>query len=82
MRTRALEDLVWDRMIPSNSTIHRSLFFFFFFKAYLFIGQVACGVLFSWPGIESAPPALEAWSLNHQTAREVALSLLTLKFSR
>ena len=29
------------------------------FKAHLFIGQVPCGSLFSWSGIESAPPALE-----------------------
>ena len=24
-----------------------------------------------WPGIEPVPPAVEAWSLNHQTGREV-----------
>ena len=28
------------------------------------------------PGIEPAPPALEAWSLNHWTTREVPLVLL------
>ena len=32
---------------------------------------VACGILFPWPGIEPTPPALEAWSPNHWTAREV-----------
>ena len=33
--------------------------------------QAACEILVPWPGIEPAPPALEAQSLNHWTAREV-----------
>ena len=32
---------------------------------------MACGILVSQPGIEPAPPAVEVWSLNHRTAREV-----------
>ena len=32
---------------------------------------MACGSLLSQPGIEPTPPALEARSLNHWTAREV-----------
>ena len=32
---------------------------------------MAYGILVPHPGIEPAPPAVEAWSLNHQTAREV-----------
>ena len=39
--------------------------FFFFFCC------VECGILVPWPGIELTPPALEAWSLNHLTVREV-----------
>ena len=31
----------------------------------------ACGILVPRPGIEPTPPALEAQSLNHWTAREV-----------
>ena len=31
---------------------------------------VACGILVPWPGIEPVPPALEAWSPSHWTARE------------
>ena len=31
---------------------------------------MACAILVPWPGIESKPPAMEAWSLN-QTARGV-----------
>ena len=40
--------------------------FFFFFP-----GCTACGILVPQPGIEPVPPALEARSLNHWTAREV-----------
>ena len=32
---------------------------------------LCCGILVPWPGIEPAPPALEAQSLNHWTAGEV-----------
>ena len=32
---------------------------------------MADGILVPGPGIEPVPPALEAWSLNHWTAREV-----------
>ena len=55
------------------------LFFFFLLAGFLsFIYFIffwpcptACGILVPPPGIEPAPPALEAWSLNHWTAREV-----------
>ena len=40
---------------------------FFFF----WLHRVACGILVPGPGIEPAPPALEAQSLHHWTAREV-----------
>ena len=33
--------------------------------------HAACGILVPQPGIEPAPPALWAWSLNHWTTREV-----------
>ena len=32
---------------------------------------MACGILVPQPGIEPVPPAVEARSLNHWTAREV-----------
>ena len=32
---------------------------------------MACGILVPLPGIELTPPAVEVWSLNHWTAREV-----------
>ena len=48
-------------------------------KDYLFIGfvsavrpRMACGILVPWPGIDPAHSAVEAWSLNHWTARELS----------
>ena len=35
-----------------------------------------CGISVSWPGVESMPPALGAWSLSHWTTREVPCILL------
>ena len=35
--------------------------------------STACGIIVPHPGIEPSPPALEAQSLNHQTARKVPL---------
>ena len=43
----------------------QSLFFFF--------SGTANGILVPQLGMESMPPAVEAWSLNHWTAREVPL---------
>ena len=48
-----------------------SFLFFFFWPRH-----AACGILASRPGIKPVPPALEAWSLNHWTAREVQEILL------
>ena len=39
----------------------------------------ACGIFFSQPGIEPTPLALEVWSLNHWTTRDVP-SLFQTKF--
>ena len=33
--------------------------------------HTACGILVPRPGIKPMPPAVDAWSLNHWTAREV-----------
>ena len=41
-----------------------------FVKMFLPPGR-ACGILVPRPGIELVPPAVEAWSANHWTAREV-----------
>ena len=44
-----------------------TLILFFSFWPYCAL----CGILVPQPGIKPAPPALEAWSLNHWTTREV-----------
>ena len=38
--------------------------------------DVVCGILVPWPGIEPAPPALEARSRNHWTAGEVPVGFI------
>ena len=45
----------------------------FFFLTRLYCG--AYGIIVSWQRIEPMFPALEAWSLNHWTAREVPLGI-------
>ena len=45
------------------------IFFFFFFCPHC----EAYGILVPQPEIEPAPPAVEVWSLNHCTSREVPL---------
>ena len=46
-----------------------SLLFFFF-------GHTAkCGILVPWPGIKPVSSALQIWSLNHWTTREVPMGL-------
>ena len=49
--------------------IYDSTYFFNFF--FFFFGSGVCRILVPWPGIKPVPPAAEAWSLNHWTAREV-----------
>ena len=45
---------------------------FYFLFIYLFwLRHSACGILVPRPGIEPAPPAVEAQNLNHWTIREV-----------
>ena len=39
---------------------------------FLFLAtKVACGILVPQPGVEPTASAVEGWSLNHGTAREV-----------
>ena len=51
--------------LPFLGTFHVCLFFIFF-------GPTACGILAPQPRIEPMPPALEVWSINHWTPREVS----------
>ena len=63
--------LVWaSRPIQMETTVgegRQGLFFFFFSQ----LCDEVCGVLVSQLGMELVPPAVEAWSPNHWTTREV-----------
>ena len=50
----------------NTKAVSTTLFFFFFWPHH-----GACGILVPRPRVEPEPPAVEAWSLNHWTAREV-----------
>ena len=47
------------------------LSFFLFFLFLFWLCGTACGILVPQPRIKPAPPAVEAWTLNHWSAREV-----------
>ena len=64
-----LDSLPWGQKGKGNLFLFCSLFFFFF--NVLATCHATCGILAPRPGIETAPPALEARSLNHWTTREV-----------
>ena len=49
----------------------RNLYFF------LWLCHAAYGILVSWPGIEPGPLAVEVWSRNHWTTREVPFDYLS-----
>ena len=44
------------------------------------VAPIACGILVSQPGTEPTLPVLEAWSLNHWTAREVPIYFKYVQF--
>ena len=56
------------------------IFFCLFF--FLFSGPhwVACGIFVPWLRIEPTPPAVEAWSPNHWTVREVLCHFISFLF--
>ena len=58
---------------PPSPYLDRGFFFFLRRMIYLFIYlpcHAACGIFVPQPGIEPAPPEVEARSLNHWTTRE------------
>ena len=58
--------------LPYHSGLHCSFFFFFLLLLLFFwLHSVACRIIVPQPGIEPASPAVEAWSLNHWTTREI-----------
>ena len=54
------------------SFLFKNLFIYLFWVRWVLL--VAHGILVPQPGIEPMPPALEVWSLNHWTTREVSRS--------
>ena len=58
---------------PSFTLFKENLFIWLCWVFFVALRIFSCGVwdLVPWPGIESSPPALGAWSLSHWTAREV-----------
>ena len=55
-----------------QNSAQRSFSFLLLLLLFLFWPHhAASGALVPWQGIEPVSPALEAWSLNHWTAREV-----------
>ena len=63
---QAFRSSIWKREVLTRVSLSLSFSLFFFF-----FGHAACGILVPQPGIEPAPPAVEAWSSNYWTAREV-----------
>ena len=53
-----------------------------FISVLILFGGEACGILVPQPGIELAPPAFAAWSLNHWTTSEVLSSVQSLSCVR
>ena len=75
----------WDIMLWAWLLLNHSNTFLknvsILFSVFIFFGcHVAFGMTVPWPGIEPVPPAVEAWSFNHWTAREVPIFCF-LKFS-
>ena len=64
-RTRNYGRITFEIHSAKGPTMRKNSFFFFWPH------RVAYGILVPRPGIEPAPPELEAWSLSHWTAREV-----------
>ena len=81
MPTEALPDLPPCDILPTQSLhswltgplglLKVVLLLLLLFIFYFWPCHVACGILVPQPGIEPVPPAMEARSPNHQTAREV-----------
>ena len=63
--TPPLTTAIRDPQTPQNTALPPTSKIFFFYC------NVACGILVPRPGIKPTPLALEEWSLNHWTSREV-----------
>ena len=75
-----LNTCIFLSLLKLTNTIVKGFFFFF---PFIWEGVTeTCRILGPWPGIEPMPPAVEAQSLNHWTAREVPIKGLSSKDGR
>ena len=77
-RTSCLISGPFECVLYAWNTLGPGLVLFLFLKtAVLFyFGPIACGILVPQPRIKLSRSALEAWSLNHWTARKRPIHLL------
>ena len=61
----------WYWCFSFSVRVTSGLFFLSLSVSFFWLCPTSCGILVPQPGIEPAAPALEAWSLNHWTTREV-----------
>ena len=54
----------------SHITWRHFVIIYLFLRLLFWPRRMACGILVPRPGIEPMPPAMQAWSPNHWTARE------------
>jgi len=67
-----LSDFPFHQVLLFTTDFILLLIFFFFLTFWPCFS--ACGILIPLPGIEPSPSAVEAWSLNHWTIREVPIT--------
>ena len=63
-------DIFYHTTLPSNEGDTKIFFFNFIYLFIFWLYHWACGIFVPPPGIESAPPTVEAQSFNHWTTRE------------
>ena len=64
-------------LYPINRILHYHDYLKFYLLKFFWLHLIVCGILVPQAGIKPAHPGMEAWILNHWTAREI-LSLLFL----
>ena len=72
--TRCPMDMRFSQIDPHDCRI-RSVQYMSPFLLLFSLSHAAYGILVPRPGIKPVPPAVEVWSLNHQTAREAPMFL-------
>ena len=71
----AIQFLKPSKVYKKTLLFQLSNFVYLLFFLFLAMPYTACEILVPQPGIKPMPPAVEAWSLNHWTTREVPVYL-------